>query len=89
MKNREIAERRAVNQIWNAAQDYSLQPVYVAFDEDGDADFYFNTVIGAVYHYFQFETLDKMFTYLQRKQDGELYVELAGAGKLCIRQSQR
>ena len=61
MKNREIAERRAINQIWNAAQDYSLQPVYVAFDEDGDADFYFNTVIGAVYHYFQFETLDKMF----------------------------
>ena len=49
MKNREIAERRAVNQIWNAAQDYSLQPVYVAFDEDGDADFYFNTVIGAVH----------------------------------------
>ena len=45
MKNREIAERRAVNQIWNAAQDYSLQPMYVAFDEDGDADFYFNTVI--------------------------------------------
>lgn len=80
MKNREIAERRAVNQIWNAAQDYSLQPVYVAFDEDGDADFYFNTVIGAVYHYFQFETLDKMFTYLQRKQDGELYVELLWLG---------
>lgn len=80
MKNREIAERRAVNQIWNAAQDYSLQPVYVAFDEDGDADFYFNTVIGAVYHYFQFETLDKMFTYLQRRQNGELYVELLWLG---------
>lgn len=54
--------------------------MYVAFDEDGDADFYFNTVIGAVYHYFQFETLDKMFTYLQRRQDGELYVELLWLG---------
>ena len=49
----------------------------VPYSESG---FYFNTVIGAVYHYFQFETLDKMFTYLQRRQDGELYVELLWLG---------
>ena len=41
-------KRRARNLIWNAAADYSFEPDFKAYDEDGRADLYWNSIIGAV-----------------------------------------
>ncbi|MGI6211826.1 MAG: hypothetical protein ACOYJJ_04555 [Anaerovoracaceae bacterium] len=41
-----IGERRALNVIWNAAQDYSCEPLFLSIREDGSPDYYFNMVIG-------------------------------------------
>ena len=38
--------RRAMNLIWNAAQDYDWQSPFLAFYSNGDPDDYLNTVIG-------------------------------------------
>ena len=40
-------KRRARNLIWNAAADYSFEPDFKAYDEDGRADLYWNSIIGA------------------------------------------
>ena len=36
MERQELQNRRAVNQIWNGAGRYDVQPEQAAFDEDGD-----------------------------------------------------
>ncbi|MBQ9421370.1 MAG: hypothetical protein IJU30_06405 [Lachnospiraceae bacterium] len=40
------ASRRALNIIWNAAGRYDLDPPFMAFHANGQADDYFNTIIG-------------------------------------------
>ena len=40
------SSRQAVNVIWNAAQDYSFDPPFLAFHPNGEPDPYFNMVIG-------------------------------------------
>ena len=42
----EKASRRALNMIWNAAGRYDFDPCFMAFHSNGQADDYFNTVIG-------------------------------------------
>lgn len=48
----EKEKRRAQNLIWNAALDYSFQPMLCAYDQGGRAERYWNSVIGLVYHRF-------------------------------------
>ena len=40
------SSRRAMNIIWNAAQDYGWDSPFLAFHQNGDADDYMNMVIG-------------------------------------------
>ncbi len=42
----EKASRRALNIIWNAAGRYDFDPCFMAFHSNGQADDYFNTIIG-------------------------------------------
>ena len=41
-------KRRARNLIWNAAEDYTFEPDFKAYDQDGRADRYWNSIIGTV-----------------------------------------
>lgn len=41
-------KRRARNLIWNAAGDYGFEPDFKAYDHDGRAELYWNSIIGAV-----------------------------------------
>ena len=58
-------KRRARNLIWNAAADYSFEPDFKAYDEDGRADLYWNSIIGAVRKNYGAETIEAVsYTHL-------------------------
>lgn len=42
----ESEQRRARNLIWNTAGDYSFEPDFKAYDAEGRADLYWNSIIG-------------------------------------------
>ena len=63
----ERQERRATNLIWNAARDYSLAPVVRAYDTEGFADVYMNSIIGAVYSFYEFPKIKEVLDSFERK----------------------
>lgn len=54
-------ERRALNMIWTAARDYSFRPEFMAFDGDGEADLYLNSIIGYTQRWFDSPRLSELF----------------------------
>ncbi len=76
----QINEKRAVNIIWNASEDYSFLPEYKAFDKEGKADIYLNYIIGAVRKYYEYTKLQKFINYLRTDSDHEFYEELFWVG---------
>ena len=73
----ERQERRATNLIWNAARDYSLAPVIRAYDTEGFADIYMNSIIGAVYSYYDFPKIKEVLDSFVRTPRGDEFEELA------------
>lgn len=54
--------RRALNMIWNAAGDYSIEPALRVYDGEGRACLYWNSVVGAVHRHYDFAPFQKLFT---------------------------
>lgn len=54
MENEEYRkeQRRALNMIWMAAEDYTFRPAFMSFDRTGHAVFYLNTLIGLTQKWF-------------------------------------
>ena len=73
----ERQERRATNLIWNAARDYSLAPVVRAYDTEGFADVYMNSIIGAVYSFYEFPKIKEVLDSFERTPKGDEFEELA------------
>ena len=69
----EQEKRRASNLIWNAAQNYDFEPDFKAFDEDGRADLYWNSIIGAVRKNYDAKTLENLFSSLQGSENEIMY----------------
>lgn len=76
----EQEKRRASNIIWNAAQNYDFEPDFKAFDEDGQADLYWNSIIGAVRKKYDAQILDKLFSDLNGAENEVLYEQLIWLG---------
>lgn len=76
----ERQKRRAANLIWNAANDYSIKPFLRAYDENGKADVYYNSIIGATYKYYDFDTLRTMFLSLGEGERADDYSALIWMG---------
>ena len=76
----ELQRRRAVNQIWNAAKDYSFVPDFKAYDGQGNADLYWNSIIGAVRRHYEYPKLAKVFAAFQEYEDGDEYEALLWLG---------
>jgi len=76
----EQEKRRASNLIWNAAQDYDFEPDFKAFDEDGKADLYWNSIIGAVRKKYDTAVIEKLFSSLQGSENELLYEQLIWLG---------
>ena len=55
------SSRRAVNVIWNAAGRYDFDPPFLAFFPNGDADDYFNLVIGLAAKWLDLDRLNAFF----------------------------
>lgn len=69
-------KRRARNLIWNAAGDYSFEPDFKAYDEEGRADLYWNSIIGAVRKNYGQEAVSSLLESFQGCKDQILYEEL-------------
>ena len=73
-------KRRARNLIWNAAADYSFEPDFKAYDEDGRADLYWNSIIGAVRKNYGAETIEGLFEALHGCAREQLFEQLLWLG---------
>ncbi|NLB32873.1 MAG: hypothetical protein GX818_03800, partial [Tissierellia bacterium] len=49
--------KRALNIIWNASDDYSIDPEFKAYDESGEVELYLNYIIGATHKYYDYPLL--------------------------------
>lgn len=80
LEEAERQRRRASNIIWNAAGSYEVKPVHRAYDENGRADLYMNSVIGAAYKYYDFAPIVEFFESLGAGEQAEEYSELIWLG---------
>ena len=80
MEIRDSEKRRARNLIWNAAADYSFEPDFKAYDEEGRADLYWNSIIGAVRKNYGAETIEGLFEALHGCTQEQLYEQLLWLG---------
>ena len=71
--------KRAKNFIWASAEDYELNPLYLAFSPDGKADTYLNIIIGLSYKWYDGAQLEEFFNMLGGK-DKELFEGLFWIG---------
>ncbi len=80
IEEQELREaKRACNFIWAAAENYELEPLFLAFASNGTADMYLNLIIGLTYKWYDQEKIDDFFNQLGGK-DRELYEGLLWIG---------
>lgn len=72
--------KRAENMIWNAAGNYAFRPDFKAFDDDGQAELYWNCIIGAARKYYDYPKLATLFQALDQYEDGDTYEGLLWLG---------
>ncbi len=80
MDREDMESRRAENQFWNGAGNYSLRSDFQMYGPDGGADLYFNTVIGLVYRFYDYEKLRPLFNTFQSQTSGAFYTDLFWLG---------
>ena len=80
MERQELQSRRAVNQIWNGAGRYDVQPEQAAFDEGGDPELYLNTVMGLARRDYDFARFQPMLHAFQQQPQGGLYSDIFWLG---------
>lgn len=76
----ELQKKRAVNIIWNAAQNYDFSPDFKAYDKEGQAELYWNTIIGAVRRHYDYPKIEKIFFSFQQYDDADTYEGLLWLG---------
>lgn len=74
-------QRRAMNIIWTASGEYDFQPDFMAFQLNGEPDFYMNSIIGYVRKWYDPEIMDQLYSAIQEglfkeTWDGLLWIAL-------------
>ena len=72
----ELQKRRAENQIWASAKDYSFTPDFRAYDRNGEADLYWNILFGAARRHLDYAKLEPLFAMLDRYRNAAEYEAL-------------
>ena len=72
----EIQQKRADNIIWNAAGNYSFRPDFKAYDKWGEADLYWNVIIGASRKYYDYAQFEKLFETLDERCEDMFWTAL-------------
>jgi hypothetical protein len=80
MELSESETRRAVNLIWNAARDYTFEPDFKVFDENGRAELYWNCIVGAARRHYEWEKLSALFHTFRGMVEQTLYENLLWLG---------
>ena len=80
MQNTTEQNKRALNIIWNASDNYSIDPEQKVYDENGEAELYLNYVIGAVHKYCDYPLLNSFFKFLKTDKEHEFYEKLFWIG---------
>ena len=73
-------KKRALNIIWNASEDYSINPEIKSYGESMEEYLYFNYIIGAVHKYCDYTLLQKFFDYLKIDREHKSYEKLMWIG---------
>ena len=71
--------RRALNMVWTAAGEYGFDPAFLAFFQDGQPDFYMNSIIGYVRKWYDSQIMKELFdaveqSFLKETFDGLLWI---------------
>lgn len=76
----ELERKRAVNQIWNGAGDHGFSPDFKAYDAEGHAELYWNTIIGALRRHYDYALIEPIFLAFQQYEDNDIYESLLWLG---------
>ena len=76
----DLQKRRAENIIWNCAGSYSFKPDFKAFDENGQADLYWNCIIGSVRRQLEYQKLEAILRSFQQYEECDVYEGLFWLG---------
>lgn len=68
-----LQKRRAENIIWNAAENHGFTPDFRAFDGEGNAELYWNCIIGAARRHYDYDKFIEVFKALDQYEDAALY----------------
>lgn len=70
-------QKTALNIIWNAAGKYDISPPFMAFNSSGDADFYFNIIIGLSIKWLNIDKLNRLFLSYQNSKKCDSFDRIA------------
>ena len=76
MEITEFEKKRAANLIWNGAHDYTIETGFRVYDEDGRADLYWNSIIGAVHLHYDWAQLMLFYNSFHETVDQGVYESL-------------
>ena len=76
----DLQKKRAYNQIWNAAANYGFLPDFRFYTPEGEADVYWNTIIGLARRHYDYEQLKKLFRGLEQEEEAGEYENLVWLG---------
>lgn len=76
----ELQQRRAINLIWNGAGCHSFEPDFKVYDNAGEADIYWNIIIGAVRRHYDYDKIAPVFRAFNQYEDGDTYEGLLWLG---------
>ena len=76
----DLQKKRAYNLIWNAAADYGFRPDFRFYTETGEADRYWNTLIGLARKHYDYDRLRKLFRGLESEEEAGEYENLLWMG---------
>ncbi|MBQ3467108.1 MAG: hypothetical protein IJH21_02160 [Oscillospiraceae bacterium] len=76
----DLQKKRAYNLIWNAAADYTFAPDFKFYTEEGNADIYWNSILGLARKHYDYEQLKKLFRSLETEEEAGEYESLLWLG---------
>ncbi len=73
MEITEFEKKRAANLIWNGAEDYTIKPGFRVYDNEGRADVYWNSIVGAIHKHYDWHKLQLFYMTFNETVDQGLY----------------
>lgn len=85
----ELQKKRALNIVWNSAGRYDFQPDFKAYDSDGNADLYWNCIIGAARKHYDYNLFIPLFRAFAQYEEADEYEGLFWLGlENCVFQKE-